>query len=193
MRRYIGNKAFKGTINVEFNSKEEAEEFMKKTIMFAGKEITDKQFLSEREKEIEEKSVVTEVCWLPLETIQLQSQQSCSNQEFKEFLKPYLNEYCYVLRKEGDNQGIVRFATSEDAAKAVQELKDKTLAAKPLKLMILSGKKANGVWTQIKARMVEEESMKREQPVDSEKRDHPVEEDNAKRVKAEQRLVFSHV
>ena len=44
---------------------------MKKTIMFAGKEITDKQFLSEREKEIEEKSVVTEVCWLPLETIQL--------------------------------------------------------------------------------------------------------------------------
>ena len=71
MRRYIGNKAFKGTINVEFNSKEEAEEFMKKTIMFAGKEITDQQFLSEREKEIEEKSVVTEVCWLPLETIQL--------------------------------------------------------------------------------------------------------------------------
>ena len=71
MRRYIGNKAFKGTINVEFNSKEEAEEFMKKTIMFAGKEITDKQFLSEREKEIEEKSVVNEVCWLPLETIQL--------------------------------------------------------------------------------------------------------------------------
>ena len=71
MRRYIGNKAFKGTINVEFNSKEEAEEFMKKTIMFAGKEITDKQFLSEREKVIEEKSVVTEVCWLPLETIQL--------------------------------------------------------------------------------------------------------------------------
>lgn len=82
MRRYIGNKAFKGTINVEFNSKEEAEEFMKKTIMFAGKEITDKQFLSEREKEIEEKSVVTEVCWLPLETIQLQSQQSCSIQEY---------------------------------------------------------------------------------------------------------------
>ena len=71
MRRYIGNKAFKGTINVEFNSREEAEEFMKKTIMFAGKEITDKQFLSEREKEIEEKSVVTELCWLPIETIQL--------------------------------------------------------------------------------------------------------------------------
>ena len=174
MRRYIGNKAFKGTINVEFNSKEEAEEFMKKTIMFAGKEITDKQFLSEREKEIEEKSV-------QFKNIGTET----SNQEFKEFLKPYLNEYCYVLRKEGDNQGIVRFATSEDAAKAVQELKDKTLAAKPLKLMILSGKKANGVWTQIKARMVEEESMKREQPVESEKRDHPVEEDNAKRVKAE--------
>lgn len=108
-----------------------------------------------------------------------------SNQEFREFLKPYLNEYCYVLRKEGDNQGIVRFATSEDAAKAVQELKDKTLAAKPLKLMILSGKKANGVWTQIKARMVEDESMKREQPVESEKRDHPVEEDDAKKAKME--------
>ena len=41
------------------------------------------------------------------------------------------------------------------------------------------------MYGQIKARMVEEESMKREQPVDSEKRDHPVEEDNAKRVKAE--------
>lgn len=71
MRRYIGNKAFKGTINVEFNSREEAEEFMKKTIMFAGKEITDKQFLSEREKEIEEKSVVSELYWLPIEAIQL--------------------------------------------------------------------------------------------------------------------------
>lgn len=63
MRRYIGNKAFKGTINVEFNSREEAEEFMKKTIMFAGKEITDKQLLDEREKEIEEKSVVSRYNW----------------------------------------------------------------------------------------------------------------------------------
>ena len=26
MRRFIGNKAFKGTINVEFNTKEEAED-----------------------------------------------------------------------------------------------------------------------------------------------------------------------
>lgn len=97
-----------------------------------------------------------------------------------------MNEYCYVLRKEGDNQGIVRFATSEDAARAVQELKDKTLAAKPLKLMILSGKKANGVWTQIKARMVEEESTKRDQPTEgSVKRDHLVEEENAKKTKTE--------
>ena len=40
-------------------------------------------------------------------------------------MKPYLNEYSYVLRSEGDNQGVVRFQTSEEAAKAVQELKDK--------------------------------------------------------------------
>ena len=53
-----------------------------------------------------------------------------------------------MLRSEGDNQGVVRFQTSEEAAKAVQELKDKTIAAKPLKLTILSGKKANGFWTQ---------------------------------------------
>lgn len=67
-------------------------------------------------------------------------------------MKPYLNEYSYVLRSEGDNQGVVRFQTSEEAAKAVQELKDKTIAAKPLKLTILSGKKANGFWTQIQGR-----------------------------------------
>ena len=36
MRRFISNKEFKGSVNVEFNTKEEAEEFMKKKIMFAG-------------------------------------------------------------------------------------------------------------------------------------------------------------
>ena len=101
-----------------------------------------------------------------------------TNQEFKEFLKPYLNEYSYVLRSEGDNQGVVRFQTSEEAAKAVQELKDKTIAAKPLELTILSGKKANGFWTQIKGAMIEEEKAK------SEKRGHESEEE-AKRVKTD--------
>ena len=63
MRRNMGNKTFKGTINVEFNSKAEAEEFMGKTIMFAGKEITDKQLLADREKEVEEMSVCCFVAW----------------------------------------------------------------------------------------------------------------------------------
>ena len=93
-------------------------------------------------------------------------------------MKPYLNEYSYVLRSEGDNQGVVRFQTSEEAAKAVQELKDKTIAAKPLKLTILSGKKANGFWTQIKGAMIEEEKAK------SGKRGHESEEE-AKRVKTD--------
>ena len=51
MRRFIGNKAFKGTVNVEFNTKEEAEAFLKKKIEFARKEITD------REKDVAEHMV----------------------------------------------------------------------------------------------------------------------------------------
>ena len=68
----------------------------------------------------------------------------------------------------------------EDSYKALseQELKDKTIAAKPLKLTILSGKKANGFWTQIKGAMIEEEKAK------SEKRGHESEEE-AKRVKTD--------
>lgn len=57
MRRFISNKEFKGSINVEFNTKEEAEEFMKKKITFAGVEITDKELLSDREKNFDEKNV----------------------------------------------------------------------------------------------------------------------------------------
>ena len=57
MRRFIGNKAFKGTVNVEFNTKEEAEAFLKKKIEFAGEEITDKQMLCDREKDVAEHMV----------------------------------------------------------------------------------------------------------------------------------------
>ena len=49
MRRFISNKEFKGSVNVEFNTKEEAEEFMKKKIMFAG--------VADREKSFDEKNV----------------------------------------------------------------------------------------------------------------------------------------
>lgn len=78
----MGNKAFKGTINVEFNSKAEAEEFMKKTIMFAGKEITDKQMLIDREKEVEEMSVrPTSPFFTIVEAFHLLRQQPCPVQE----------------------------------------------------------------------------------------------------------------
>ncbi|KAK8795125.1 hypothetical protein WA588_003974 [Blastocystis sp. NMH] len=177
MRRFIGNKAFKGTVNVEFNTKEEAEAFLKKKIEFAGKEITDKQMLCDREKDVAEHMKRFNYCANSLVLFKNIGTET-TNQEFKEFLKPYLNEYSYVLRSEGDNQGVVRFQTSEEAAKAVQELKDKTIAAKPLKLTILSGKKANGFWTQIKGAMIEEEKAK------SEKRGHESEEET-KRVKTD--------
>ena len=61
MRRFIGNKAFKGTINVEFNTKEEAEAFLQKKIEFAGKEITDKQMLCDREKDVADHMVAMAV------------------------------------------------------------------------------------------------------------------------------------
>ena len=57
MRRFISNKEFKGSVNVEFNTKEEAEEFMKKKIMFAGVEIMEKELLADREKSFDEKNV----------------------------------------------------------------------------------------------------------------------------------------
>ena len=54
MRRFISNKEFKGSEIVEFNTKEE---FMKKKIMFAGVEITEKELLADREKSFDEKNV----------------------------------------------------------------------------------------------------------------------------------------
>lgn len=99
-------------------------------------------------------------------------------------LKPYLNEYSYVMRKEGDNQAVVRFSTSEEAMKAVQELKDKAIAEKPLKLSVLSGKKANSAWSQIRALMLDEN---KQEPATSEKREHEEEkvEEDGKRAKME--------
>ena len=58
MRRFIKEKTFKGTCNVEFGTKEEAEEFMKKKVMFAGVELTDKELLVDREASFEEKNVI---------------------------------------------------------------------------------------------------------------------------------------
>lgn len=95
-------------------------------------------------------------------------------------MKPYMNEYSYIFRTEGDNQAVVRFATSQEAAKAMSELKDKSLSDKPLKLMILRGKKANGVWTKIKSLMLSEEAGKKT----SQKRENETEEES-KKVKTE--------
>ena len=44
MRRFIKERTFKGTCNLEFGSREEAEEFLKKKVIFAGVELTDKEF-----------------------------------------------------------------------------------------------------------------------------------------------------
>ena len=56
---------------------------------------------------------------------------------------------------------MVRFATCEEAAKAVEALKTTTIAEKPLKLQVLKGKKANGVWTKMKALMIDGEKAKK--------------------------------
>ena len=39
-------------------------------------------------------------------------------------MKPYMDEYSYILRTDGDNQAVVRFATSQEATKAMNELKE---------------------------------------------------------------------
>ena len=50
-------KTFKGSCNIEFGTKEEAEEFMRQKIMFAGVELTDKEMLADREANFEECNV----------------------------------------------------------------------------------------------------------------------------------------
>ena len=57
MRRFIKERTFKGTCNIEFGSREEAEEFLKKKVIFAGVELTDKELLVDRENRNEEKAV----------------------------------------------------------------------------------------------------------------------------------------
>ena len=57
MRRFIKERTFKGTCNLEFGSREEAEEFLKKKVIFAGVELTDKELLVDRENRNEEKAV----------------------------------------------------------------------------------------------------------------------------------------
>ena len=57
MRRFIKERTFKGTCNLEFGSREEAEEFLKKKVIFAGVELTDKELLVDRENRNEEPAV----------------------------------------------------------------------------------------------------------------------------------------
>ena len=98
---------------------------------------------------------------------------------FKELLQPYFDDYCFILREEGDDQAVVRFTTGEMAAKALEELKGKQLAEKPLRMNVLTGKKANIMWTKIKAQLQKEEGEKTE----SRKREHTEEEEGEKKVK----------
>ncbi|KAK8827014.1 hypothetical protein WA577_007515 [Blastocystis sp. JDR] len=180
MRRFISNKEFKGSVNVEFNTKEEAEEFMKKKIMFAGVEITEKELLADREKSFDEKN--KRYKYTPDSLLQIRNiGKDTTAEALQEFLKPYMDQYSYIFRTEGDNQAVVRFATSQEAAKALNELKDKTLSDKPLKLMILRGKKANGMWTKIKSLMLSEEAAKKT----SQKRENEAEEGSEKKAKTD--------
>ena len=96
-------------------------------------------------------------------------------------MKPYMDEYSYILRTDGDNQAVVRFATSQEATKAMNELKEKKITDKPLKLMILRGKKANGMWTKIKSLMLSDEAAKKT----SQKRENKVAEGEDKKVKTD--------
>lgn len=101
-----------------------------------------------------------------------------TTEAFKELLKPYLDAYSYVLRENDDDQAVVRFTTGQIAAKAIEELKGKSLVEKPLKMTVLHGKKANIMWTKIKVLLQKEEG-------DSRKRDHEGEEEEAKKAKME--------
>ena len=190
MRRFIKDKTFKGTCNIEFGTKEEAEEFMKKKVMFAGVELSDKELLVDREANFEERNVVI-YCIFEVQKRYTFSQKSIvqfrnvgtetTTDTFKELLNPYLDKYCYVLREDGEDQAIVRFTTGEMAAKAIEELKGKQLAEKPLKMMALTGKKANILWTKIKVLLQKEENEKDS----SRKRDYETTEAVEKKVKTD--------
>ena len=162
MRRFVSTREFKGSVNVEFETAEEAAAFLKKKIMFAGVEITDKQLLSEREKEFEERNKRLSFCRDSIVQIRNIGTET-TTAKLRGVLKPFLTEYSFVLHNEGENQAMVRFATSEEAAKAVEALKSVTIAEKPLKAQVLKGKKANGVWTKMKALMIDGENAKKSQ------------------------------
>lgn len=79
MRRFIKDKTFKGTVNLEFGTKEEAEEFIKKQVMFAGVELKEKELLSDREANFEERNVrLFKLFLYVIETLYFQSGQHCS-------------------------------------------------------------------------------------------------------------------
>ena len=177
MRRFVSTREFKGSVNVEFETAEEAAAFMKKKIMFAGVEITEKQLLSEREKEFEERNKRLSFCRDSIVQIRNIGADT-TTEKLREVLKPYLTEYSFVLHSEGENQAMVRFATCEEAAKAVEALKTTTIAEKPLKLQVLKGKKANGVWTKMKALMIDGEKAKK-----GEKRERENEEEGEEEAK----------
>lgn len=102
-----------------------------------------------------------------------------STAAFKELLQPYLDDYCLILREDGDEQAVVRFTTGEMAAKAIEELKGKQLGEKPLRMNVLTGKKANIMWTKIKSQLQKEEGEKTE----SRKREHTEEMEGEKKAK----------
>lgn len=185
MRRFVSTREFKGSVNVEFETAEEAAAFMEKKIVFAGVEITEKQLLSEREKEFEERNKRLSFCRDSIVQIRNIGTET-TTEKLREVLKPYLTEYSFVLHTEGENQAMVRFATCEEAAKAVEELKTTTIAEKPLKLQVLKGKKANGVWTKMKALMIDGEKAKKNEKGEKRERENEGEgegEEEAKKAK----------
>ena len=78
MRRFMKEKTFKGSCNIEFGTKEEAEEFIKREVMFAGVALTDKEMLADREANFEERNVHLDVGCDGVEALHFQSEEYCS-------------------------------------------------------------------------------------------------------------------
>ena len=57
MRRFIKERTFNAICNLDFGLREEGEVFLKKKVIFAGVELTDKELLVDRENRNEEKAV----------------------------------------------------------------------------------------------------------------------------------------
>ncbi|KAK8797359.1 hypothetical protein WA158_004567 [Blastocystis sp. Blastoise] len=165
MRRFK-NKDFKGTVNVEFKTEEEAKAFLEKTIMFAGQEITDKSLLSTHNEE--KKKAASKYAMRPNSLLKLTVEPDVTKEEILTILEPYqwTNFFLYFIQ--GDKHCIARLENKDKCEEAKAQLLDVLVKGKKIRPFILRGKQANDAWSKVKAAMQAEEQQaqepKEEQP-----------------------------